>query len=62
MDDLTKLHGQVREHVRERARRAFAAGMGRDEHGMNPGSAAIKDFQAEWDMCFEDAQVAEIVA
>jgi hypothetical protein len=51
MDDLTNLHEQVRAHQHERARRDFAAGKGRDDHGMNHGSAAIADYQAEWDRC-----------
>jgi hypothetical protein len=38
-----------RDHIREKARRAFVGGKGRDEHGMNPGALAIKDWQDEWD-------------
>lgn len=38
-----------REAIRAKARTAFAAGVGRDEHGMNLGAAAIADWQAEWD-------------
>lgn len=46
---MEELHNLVREQMRESARQAFAAGIGRDGHGMNPGSAAIKDWQEEWD-------------
>lgn len=38
-----------RDTIRARARAAFARGAGRDDHNMNPGSAAIADWQAEWD-------------
>jgi hypothetical protein len=37
-----------REAIRAKARRAFARGAGRDEHGMNPGAAAIAEWQGEW--------------
>lgn len=38
-----------RERMRTTGRAAFAAGKGRDEHNMNPGSAAITEWQAGWD-------------
>lgn len=43
-----------REQIRERARCAFAAGKSRDEHDMNPGSAAIADWEAGWDRAYAD--------
>lgn len=38
-----------REHMRATGSAAFAAGKGRDDHNMNPGSAAITEWQAGWD-------------
>jgi hypothetical protein len=38
-----------REAIRAKARRDFQRGAGRDEHGMNPGAAAIAEWQGEWD-------------
>jgi hypothetical protein len=35
--------------MRARGAAAFGSGLGRDDHGMNPGSAAIEDWQAGWD-------------
>jgi len=40
-----------RASIRACARDDFAKGAGRDDHNMNPGSAAIDDWQAEWDLC-----------
>ena len=40
-----------RDMIRACARDDFAKGVGRDEHNMNPGSAAIADWQDEWDKC-----------
>lgn len=37
-----------REAIRAKARADFARGAGRDEHGMNPGAAAIAEWQDEW--------------
>lgn len=34
--------------IRKKGRAAFFAGKGRDAHEMNPGSPAIKDWQAGW--------------
>lgn len=44
-----------RDMIRARARKAFAQGRGRDEHGMNPGSPAVVDWQDEHDRCTRDA-------
>lgn len=38
-----------RETIRARARRAFTAGLGRDEHNMNWHAAAVVVWQGEWD-------------
>lgn len=38
-----------RDTIRARARGAFEAGKGRDEHGFNWHSAAVEVWQAEWD-------------
>lgn len=43
-----------RDHIRAKARAAFAAGKGRDDHGMNPGAAAIADWQDAWDRAYAD--------
>lgn len=43
-----------REAIRAKARRAFTAGAGRDDHGMNPGAAAIAEWQGEWDRQYAD--------
>jgi hypothetical protein len=40
-----------REMIRACARTDFVRGVGRDEHNMNPGAAAIEVWQAEWDIC-----------
>lgn len=37
--------------IRARARHGHAQGKRRTEHGMNPGAAAIADWQDEWDQC-----------
>lgn len=37
-----------RESMRARGARAFAARKGINEHGMNPGSAAIEEWQLGW--------------
>ena len=49
MDETITLRSLVLAKVRENARKQFVKGAGRDSHGMNPGSAAISDFQAEYD-------------
>jgi hypothetical protein len=49
MDESIKLRSLVLAKVRENARKQFIKRAGRDSHGMNPGSAAIADFQAEYD-------------
>jgi len=46
---MTELNIMTREAIRNRARRAFIQRLGRDAHDMNLGSAAIVDFQAEYD-------------
>jgi hypothetical protein len=39
-----------RDHIREKARRAYARGAGRDDHGFNWHSRdAIETWQREWD-------------
>lgn len=40
--------------MRTKGRAAFAAGKGRDDHGMNPGSAAIAEWQDGWDRAYAD--------
>jgi hypothetical protein len=35
-----------------KGRDAFEAGRGRDDHDMNPGAAAIKEFQDGWDRAY----------
>jgi len=40
-----------RDTIRARARAAFERGASRDGHYMNPTSAAVADWQAEWDRC-----------
>lgn len=37
-----------RETIRARGARAYNRGRGVDDHNMNPGSAAIKDWQFGW--------------
>lgn len=37
--------------IRNRARKAFDRGQSRDSHGMNPGAAAIFDWNEEYDRC-----------
>jgi hypothetical protein len=49
MDESIKLRSLVQAKARNDARKQFVKGAGRDSHGMNPGSAAISDFQAEYD-------------
>lgn len=44
--------------IRTKARRAFASGKGRDEHGMSAGSAAVETWQTEWDLCAQAARAA----
>lgn len=39
-----------RETIRERGARAYDQGRGVDDHRMNPGSAAIKEWQFGWHM------------
>jgi hypothetical protein len=38
-----------REAMRARGGAKFAAGRSREQHGFNPGSVGIVDWQAEWD-------------
>lgn len=38
----------LRETIRARGAAAFEVGRGVDDHGMNPGSAAIRDWQFGW--------------
>lgn len=38
-----------RAQIRARGQDAFAAGLGREDHHMNPGAAAIEEWQAGWD-------------
>lgn len=38
-------------HIQAKARTNFANGYGIDDHGMNPGSAAIETWQDEWLRC-----------
>lgn len=45
-----------RETIRARARRAFAAGRNRDDHGMNPGAAALHTWLTEFDRLAAEAQ------
>jgi hypothetical protein len=42
-------HVISRDLIRSKGAAAYRAGQGRDEHNMNPGSAAIEDWQAGWD-------------
>lgn len=37
--------------IEAKARDAFARGVGRNEHGFNPGAPVIETWQAEWDRC-----------
>jgi len=37
-----------RETIRRRGAAAFDQGLGQDDHNMNPGAAAIKDWQFGW--------------
>lgn len=37
------------EVIRAKAKRAYAAGKGRDEHGFNWHAAAVSVWQEEWD-------------
>lgn len=38
-----------RERLHTKGAAAFTAGKGRNDHNMNPGSAAIAEWQAGWD-------------
>ena len=49
MDESITLRSLVKAKARNDARKQFAKGAGRNSHGMNRGSAAIADFQAEYD-------------
>lgn len=40
-----------RDTIRARARAAFEAGRGRDEHNMNWHAPALPTWLAEWDRC-----------
>jgi hypothetical protein len=42
-----------RDMIRAKACSAFVRGLGRDDHGFNPGAPAIEDWQDEWDRCEE---------
>jgi hypothetical protein len=39
--------------IQAKARSAFVRGLGRDDHGFNPGAPAIDAWQAEYDRCQE---------
>lgn len=41
-----------RDYMRAKGRAAFEAGKRRDEHHMNPGTAAIADWQDGWDRAY----------
>lgn len=45
-----------REQIRERARRAFAAGKSRDDHDMNWNAAALPTWLAEYDRLAQQAR------
>ncbi len=45
----------TRDMIRDRARQAFARGVGRNDHHMNPTAPAVADWQAEWDRCAAEA-------
>lgn len=45
-----------REQIRERARRAFAAGKGRDDHNMNWHAAALPTWLQEFDRLAAEAK------
>lgn len=45
-----------REWMRTRGHKARVEGKGRDDHGMNPGSAAIAEWQAGWDVADVEAE------
>lgn len=51
-----------RDRVREKARRAFADGKGRDDHNMNWHAAAVPVWQAEWDRCDRERADDQYVA
>lgn len=57
---MTDLAIQVRENVRRKARRDHAAGLPRDAHNLNP-SAALDDYQDEWDWCEKQKRQALVV-
>jgi hypothetical protein len=58
MDESITLRSLVRAKVHEDARKQFVKGAGRDSHGMNPGSPAVADFQAEYDRLDLDYRAA----
>lgn len=43
-----------RDHIRAKARSAFEAGKGRNEHGFNWHAPAIEVWQDEWDRAYAD--------
>lgn len=43
-----------RDHIRAKGRAAFWAGKGRNDHDMNPGAAAIRDWQDGWRRAFAE--------
>lgn len=46
----------TREHIRALARRAFAAGLGRDDHNMNWHAAALREWRDQYDLCVTTKQ------
>lgn len=48
-----------REMIRARGRAAHAAGKARNGHNMNPGAAAIAEWQAGWDEADEHSRETE---
>ena len=47
-----------RDYMRTKGAEAFADGQGRNDHDMNPGSAAIAEWQAGWDQVYAAAAAA----
>lgn len=45
-----------RDLIRRKARTAFAKGLPRDAHNMNPASLALQDWLDEYDRCADAAQ------
>lgn len=43
------------DHIKQKARDAFARGVKRDDHGMNWHAAALPTWLAEWDRCKAEA-------